>query len=376
MLYFDHSATTPLHPAVLQTVRQVEEHHFGNPSSSHGPGRAARALLETARRQMGTALGCDPDEITFTGGGTEANNLVLWNLLREPRQHVITSAVEHPAILTVLKNLAPLGISYSVLEVDPYGRVDPQDVEAALRADTGLITIMYANNEVGTLEPIVEIAALARKHGIPFHSDGVQAVGKIPLDLSTLGVDLMSFSAHKFYGPKGVGALYVRRGTRLKPLIMGGGQEHNLRAGTENVAGIAGMGRAAELVTGDLEGTRRHLENLASRFREGFQQVYPQAIYHGQPQHHLPGLVSVAIPALPADLMLARLDRQGIAVSAGSACHSGTLQPSPVLEAMGVDPELNRCTIRISFGRDNSAQEVATLVEEMDRIITAIGEDT
>ncbi len=365
MLYFDHSATTPLHPQVLLLMREIEGHHFGNPSSVHCYGRKARSLVENARRQMATTLGCKPREIIFTSGGTEANNLVLWNLLHQKHRHVITSAIEHPAVLNTVQALKPFGVETTVLPVDKKGLVDPQQVAQAIRPDTGLITIMYANNEIGTVEPLQEIARIAREHEIWFHSDGVQAPGKLPLQVARSGVDLMSFSGHKFYGPKGVGALYVNSKLPLHPLIVGGGQEKKRRAGTENVAGIAGMGKAAELAVKDEAKNRKRLQELAKVFQSELTKHYPAAHFNGDPNHHLPGLVNVTLPGIPNDLLLIHLDNAGIAISSGSACSSGTVSPSHVLKAIGLSREQNLSTIRISFGRSNTVEEVSILVEKL-----------
>jgi cysteine desulfurase len=370
MLYFDHSATTPIRPEVQQLLREIEAEHFGNPSSVHRFGQKARSLVESARNQVAAAIGCRPGEILFTSGGTEANNLVLWNLIHGKKQHVVTSAVEHPAILKVLKRLKALGLTYTAVPVNRQGRVDPDDIRRAIRPDTGLITVMTANNEVGTIQPVAEIARIAREYGIPYHTDAVQALGKIPVSVTELGVDLLSLSAHKFYGPKGVGILYVKQGTPLQPLIIGGGQERRLRAGTENVAGIAGLGLAAELAAAQVQENQRHLESLAQQFKSALTQTYPAAVFNGDPDQQLPGLVSVTLPAVTNDVVLIQLDLQGIAVSSGSACSSGTVEPSRVLKAMHVSDEDNIRTLRISFGKDNTPEEVQVLVEALEAILT------
>jgi cysteine desulfurase len=365
MLYFDHSATTPIHPQVLLLMREIEGHHFGNPSSVHRYGRKARSLVENARRQMATAIGCKPREIIFTSGGTEANNLVLWNLLHGEHRHVITSAIEHPAVLNTVQALKTFGVETTLLPVDKNGLVDPQQVEQAIRSDTGLVTIMYTNNEIGTIEPLREIARIAHEHEIWFHSDGVQAPGKLPIQVKQLGVDLMSFSGHKFYGPKGVGALYVNSKIALHPLMVGGGQEKKRRAGTENVAGIAGMGKAMELAIKDEDKNRKHLQELAKIFQSELTTHYPHASFNGDPRQHLPGLVNITLPGIPNDLLLIHLDNAGIAISSGSACSSGTVSPSHVLKAIGLSREENLSTIRISFGRSNTVEEVSILVEKL-----------
>ena len=372
MLYFDHSATTPIHTDVLSLINEVNQDIYGNPSSIHSAGRKAKHVVETARKQIAAAINCTPKEIIFTGGGSEANNLVLWNMIYRNRKHVITSAIEHPAILAVLQQLEHLAITHTIVPVDKYGCVNPEDINSAMRDDTGLITIMLANNEVGTVEPIQDIAKIAKKHNVLFHSDGVQVLGKLPIDVQELGVSMMSFSAHKFYGPKGVGALYIKDGIAMKPFIAGGSQEKSLRAGTENVGGIAGLGCAAELVTKSLSDVGRTLTTLETQFKTKVSEQYPNIIYNGFEDNHLPGLISLTIPGIASDLLLIHLDNEDIAVSSGSACSAGTISPSTVLKAMGINDKQNLETIRISAGRDNTSTEVDQLIEAMTRAIATI----
>ena len=337
MLYFDHSATTPIHPDIQLLIKELNQDIYGNPSSIHAAGRKAKHIVETARKQIADAVNCNSKEIIFTGGGSEANNLVLWNMMYRDRKHVITSAIEHPAILAVLKQLEHLGISHTIIPVNKYGWVNPEDIDAAIRESTGLISIMMVNNEVGTVEPLKEIAKIAKKHNVLFHSDGIQALGKLPIDVHELGVDMMSFSAHKFYGPKGVGAVYIKEGTSMKPLIIGGTQEKNLRAGTENVGGIAGLGYAAELVSKSLSDVGNTLTRLETQFKTKFSEQHTNVIYNGYEDDHLPGLINLTIPGIASDLLLIHLDNEDIAISSGSACSSGTIIPSPVLKAMGIN---------------------------------------
>ena len=372
MLYFDHSATTPIHPDVLSLINGLNQDIYGNPSSIHAAGRKAKHVVETARKQIAVAINCTSKEIIFTGGGSEANNLVLWNMIYRNRKHVITSAIEHPAILAVLRQLEHLAITHTIVPVNKYGCVNPEDIDSAIKDDTGLITIMLANNEVGTVEPLQDIAKIAKKHNVLFHSDGVQVMGKLPIDVQELGVDMMSFSAHKFYGPKGVGALYIKEGIAMKPLIAGGSQEKSLRAGTENVGGIAGLGRAAELVTKFLSDVGRTLTALETQFKTKFSEQHTNIIYNGFEDNHLPGLISLTIPGIASDLLLIHLDNEDIAVSSGSACSAGTISPSPVLKAMGISDKQNLETIRISAGRDNTSTEVDQLIEAMTRAIATI----
>jgi cysteine desulfurase len=372
MLYFDHSATTPIHPDVLSLINELNQDIYGNPSSIHAAGRKAKHVVETARKQIAATINCTSKEIIFTGGGSEANNLVLWNMIYRNRKHVITSAIEHPAILAVLRQLEHLAITHTIVPVNKYGCVNPEDIDSAIKDDTGLITIMLANNEVGTVEPLQDIAKIAKKHNILFHSDGVQVLGKLPIDVQELGVDMMSFSAHKFYGPKGVGALYIKEGIAMKPLIAGGSQEKSLRAGTENVGGIAGLGCAAELVTKSLSDVDRTLTALETQFKTKFSEQHTNIIYNGFEDNHLPGLISLTIPGIASDLLLIHLDNEDIAVSSGSACSAGTISPSPVLKAMGISDKQNLETIRISAGRDNTNTEVDQLIEAMTHAIATI----
>ena len=372
MLYFDHSATTHIHTDVLSLINEVNQDIYGNPSSIHAAGRKAKHVVETARKQIAAAINCAPKEIIFTGGGSEANNLVLWNMIYRNRKHVITSAIEHPAILAVLRQLEHLAITHTIVPVNKYGCVNPEDIDSAIKDDTGLITIMLANNEVGTVEPLQDIAKIAKKHNVLFHSDGVQVLGKLPIDVQKLGVDMMSFSAHKFYGPKGVGALYIKEGIAMKPLIAGGSQEKSLRAGTENVGGIAGLGCAAELVTKSLSDVGRTLTALETQFKTKFSEQHTNIIYNGFEDNHLPGLISLTIPGIASDLLLIHLDNEDIAVSSGSACSAGTISPSPVLKAMGISDKQNLETIRISAGRDNTSTEVDQLIKVMTHAIATI----
>jgi len=368
MMYFDHSATTPLDQQVSTLMQEIADNHFGNPSSMHKYGQKARAVIENSRRQVADALSVKSRNIIFTGGGSEANNMVLQNLLYNVKKHVITSAIEHPAILKVLKHLKKFGVSYTTVPVDKYGLVDPVNIESAIRNDTSLISIMYANNEVGTIQPISEIAEIAHKNNILFHSDAVQTPGKIPIIINELNTDFMSFSAHKFYGPKGVGFLYIRDGIKLFPMIIGGGQEKKLRAGTENTSGIAGLGLAMKLAVNNLSGAQNHLETLENYFKNRLSKIYPDAIYNGHPEFHLQGLVSVTIPSITSDILLVNLDMKGMAVSSGSACSSGTIKPSDVLNAMNVSNKHNISTLRISFGKSNTLEEVDNLIDAFGAI--------
>lgn len=363
MLYFDYCATTPIDKRVLSLMTELGERVFGNPSSVHQFGQEARGAIDKARRQLSDAINCQPKEIIFTSGGTEANNIVLWNVLREKKKHVILSAIEHPSISKMISLLANWGIEYTVIPVDSFGIVNPDSVRDAIRNDTILVTVMFVNNETGTIESIHEISQLCLERGVCFHSDGVQALGKIPVDVRSLNVTSMSFSAHKLYGPKGVGALYLSEGTRLNPLVIGGSQEGNFRAGTENVLGIAGFGLAAELAIAILETEKDRLRKLEQHFLECLTENIPNLTINGHRKHRVPGVINITFPDVPGDDLLMNLDLNGIAVSSGSACSSGTLKPSEVLKAMGISDRLNRRTIRISLGRYTSKSDVNVLAE-------------
>lgn len=369
MLYFDHSATTPIDLKVLALMQEVAASHFGNPSSIHKYGQKARAIIEKSRRQIADALGVKSRNIIFTGGGTEANNMVLQNLLYSDKKHVITSSIEHPAILKVLKHLKKFGVTYTIVPVDKFGMVDPVKIESTIHDDTALISIMYANNEMGTIQPVAEIAAIAQNNNILFHSDAVQTPGKIHININKIAMDFVSFSAHKFYGPKGVGFLYIRDGIKLHPMIVGGSQEKKLRAGTENTSGIAGLGLAMEMAVTNFTEAKNHLETLERHFKNRLAEIYPDAIYNGHPDLHLAGLVSVTIPSVTSDLLLVNLDMKGMAVSSGSACSSGTVRPSDVLKAMHINHWNNIATLRISFGKGNTIEEVDMLIDALDEIL-------
>lgn len=372
MLYFDHSATTPIDPSVLSLMSELNQKMYGNPSSVYDLGRNAKNTIEIARRQFAESINCEPKEIIFTGGGSEANNIVLWNMLHQKRNHVITSSIEHPAILLVLKELEKLGVTHTIIPVDNNGNVNPEDIKNNITPDTGLITIMMANNEVGTIEPIEDIAIIAKDHDILFHSDAIQVLGKLPVDVKKLNVDMMSFSAHKFYGPKGVGALFLKNGVNIKPMIIGGSQEKKMRAGTENVSGIAGLGLAAEIARKSTNEVCPHLVKLENHFRNRILEINHDIIFNGNLKNNLPGLINLTIPNISSDLLLIHLDKQGIAISNGSACSSGTISPSPILKAMGVSDKNNLESIRISAGKHNTIDEVDKLVDSIASSIMTI----
>ena len=363
-IYLDHAATTPLREEALEAMLPYLQDKYGNPSSLHSPGREARVAVVRAREKTALALGGEPDEIFFTSGGTEANNIAIKGTARRQqgkRGHLITSSIEHHAVLDVCKELADDGFNVTFLPVDRCGMVDPETVERALTAETFLISIMTASNEVGTIEPVAAIGALARERGIIFHTDAVQAVGQIPIDVREMNIDLLSLSAHKFNGPKGVGALYVRKDILLDPLSRGGGQERGLRPGTEDVAGIVGLARALELSVEELPQKTGHLQALRDRLIEGLLRM-SDVVLNGHPSARLPGNVNVSFNYIEGEALLLGLDLEGIAASSGSACTSGSLEPSHVLLAMGLDHQIARGSLRLSLGRGNSDADVDYLL--------------
>jgi len=376
MLYFDNSATTPIDQDVQSLMSDLNQNIYGNPSSIYASGRNAKNIIEIARRKLANAINSKPSEIIFTGGGSEANNIVLWDMVHKKRNHVITSSIEHPAILLVLRELEKLGVKHTIVPVDKNGLIDPDDIKKNIISDTGLISIMMANNEVGTIEPIQEIARIAHEHDVLFHSDAIQVLGKLPIDVKKLQLDIMSFSAHKFYGPKGVGALYIKDGVSINPMIIGGSQEKNMRAGTENVSGIAGLGLAAEIASNFEKENFSHLLELENYFKELIIDKHNDITFNGFDNNKLPGLVNLTIPNIPSDLLLINLDNDGISISNGSACSSGTISPSPVLKAMGLSDKSNLESVRISAGKYNTMDEVNKLVDSIHSSIVTIRKNT
>ena len=378
-IYFDHSATTPLDPRVLDAMAPFLGGAFGNPSSLHHEGRVAREAVETARAQVAALIGAEADEIIFTASGTEADNLALIGAVRATGNpgHVVTSFIEHAAILETCRFLAASGTKIMHLPVDGDGLVGPDRLLRALQSSVTIVSIMAANNVVGTLQPIEELAHLTNLHGVLFHTDAVQAAGKIPLDVNRLHVDLLSLSAHKLHGPKGVGALYVRKGVPLSPIVFGGGQERGLRSATENVAGIVGFGAAAEIAKSELAEEATRLAGFRDQIlREGIRR-FPNFYLFGHPTQRLPGHLSLGFRGLEREVgkLLAALDAAGVAVSAGSACsahHAG--EPSQVALAMGYDAERARGLIRISPGRFTTRAEVDAFIEILTRAVSAVSQ--
>lgn len=385
-IYFDHSATTPLDPRVAQAMQPygsaasgaTQDACFGNPSSLHWVGRQARAAVDQARQQVAGLLHAAPDEIYFTASGTEADNMALIGVAEQYAPddcHIITSAIEHPAILETCKHLERRGYEIGYLPVTGEGLVEPAALQEMLRPNTRLVSVMAANNVVGTLQPIHELARITRQKGILFHTDAVQAVGKIPLHMDVLQADMLSLSAHKLHGPKGIGALYVRAGLRLEPLVYGGGQERGLRSATENVAGIVGLGMAAELAGMEMSDEARRLVQMRQHILGGIMAQIPNAYLIGHATKRLPGHICLGFAGQEGEAikLLLALDEEGIAISSGSACsahHAG--QPSYILMAMGMDAIRGRGSLRITLGRFNTQAEVERFMEVLPRIVAEL----
>lgn len=371
-IYLDHNATTPLHPKVLEVMLPYYKDFFGNPSTIYSFGQEARKATDEAREKVADLIGASPQEIIFTSGGTEADNLALKGVvsaLKRKEKHIITSSVEHHAVLSTCQYLEKRGVRVTYLPVDEYGRLDPGEVEEAITDETILISIIHTSNEVGTIEPISEIGEIARKFGIYFHTDAVQTIGKIPINVKKLKIDLLSLSGHKFYGPKGIGALYVRKGTRIHPLIHGGHQERRRRAGTENVAAIVGLGKAAEIASREMEKESKYVISLRNRLEEKIREKIDYIHLNGHPTQRLPNTLNISFKFIEGESLILNLDLKGIAASTGSACTSESLEPSHVLSAMGIPPEVAQGSIRFSLGRDNSKEEIDYTVENLVEIV-------
>lgn len=363
--YFDHNATTPVAPEILETVVASLREVYGNASSIHHFGQMAKQRLEMARRQTAALLQCRPQEIVFTSGGTEADNLAVLGVVRQSSRaskHVITTSIEHPAVLNACAALEREGVQVTYVPAGPDGMIDPDEIRRALRQNTVLVSVMHANNELGTLQAIADIARITRSAGVYLHSDGVQACGKIPVDVNTLGVDLYSISAHKMYAPKGVGALFVRQGTQISPITFGGHHERERRPGTENVPGAVALGRAAELAAKNIDDGAR-VGVLRDRLERGILAQVPSSGVNGSRAARTPNTTNIFFDHLDGEAMVIALDLRGFAVSTGAACSSGAVEPSHVLTAMGLSPERARASIRFSLGRANTPEQVDALIE-------------
>ncbi len=372
MIYMDYNATTPVHPEVLEAFLPFYRDSFGNPSSIHWAGRRVKAAVEEAREKVAAFLGCRPVEVVFTSSGTEADNMAIKGVASAARgkgDHIITTRVEHPAVLNSCLYLEKEGYQVTWLEVDSAGLPDPARLEACITDRTILISAMFANNETGTIFPVGEIGAIAARHRIPFHCDAVQAAGKVPVNCREMNVSLLAISGHKLGAPQGIGALVVRQGIKAHPLIHGGSQERNRRAGTENVAGIVALGKACELAQASLATEAGRLAVLRDRLERGILARLPDVRINGDMERRLPNTTNISFAGVEADSLLANLDLEGIAVSSGAACSSGTLRTSHVLAAMGVEPALAKGSIRFSLGRENSAADVESLLAVLPGIV-------
>lgn len=366
----DYAATTPVRPEVLEAMAPYFSERFGNPSSLYALAREAKEAVEEARGRVAAAIGADPGEIFFTAGGTEADNWAIkGTALRGKGDHIVTSAIEHHAVIQPCRALERQGYRVTYLPVDEFGRVDPADAEGAIADETILVSVMAANNEIGTIQPIRAIADIAHDHGVPFHTDAVQAIGAYPVDVDDMGADLLALSAHKFGGPKGAGALYIRRGTRIETFMDGGAQERGRRAGTENVPGIVGLGRAIEVATADIEGHSRRLAAMRDRLIQGILDDIPDTRLNGHPVERLANNVSVAFRYVEGESILLLLDALGIAASTGSACTSASLEPSHVLTACGLPHEEAHGSLRLTLGSQNTGEDVDYVLSVLPGVI-------
>src|SRR5437773_1467247 len=371
-VYLDHNSTTPLAPEVLEAMKPYWLEEYGNASSIHWYGQRAKAAVEEARLEVARLINADLAEVVFTSGGTEGDNAAVLGVVEAAKsesRHVITTSIEHHAVLYAARAVEQRGVRVTYLPVGPTGIVDPEDVERAIQPDTVLISVMHANNELGTIQPVEEIGRIAREHGIPFHSDAVQSVGKIPVDVRQLALDLLSLSAHKLGGPKGVGALYIRRGTALRPLLYGGHHERDRRPGTENVPGIVGLGKATSLARERLDEEAARLRTLRDYLEESVLDRIPMVAVNGDPKHRLPTTTNLRFDGVDGEALVIALDLKGVACSTGAACSSGSLEPSHVLAAIGLTPEEARSSIRFSLGRSSGREDVDYTLEVLPGVV-------
>jgi cysteine desulfurase len=371
-VYLDNNATTPLAPEVFEAMKPYLLEDFGNASSIHWYGQRAKNAVEKARQQVAKLLNARPSEVIFTSGGTESDNASIFGIVQAARPaapHIITTGIEHHAVLNTAQALEKRGVSVTYVGVGASGVVDPEDVKRAIRPETVLISIMHANNEIGAIQPLEEIGGIAREHDVYFHTDAVQSVGKIPVDVEKLGVDLLSLSAHKFNGPKGVGATYIRKGTILKPLLYGGHHERDRRPGTENVPGIVGLGMAAELALAQFEEAVQRVAGLRDRLERGILERVPQVSVNGDPGRRLPTTSNLCFDYVEGEGFVIAMDLRGIACSTGAACSAGSVEPSHVLSAIGRTPEQARSSIRLSLGRYNSAEDIDVTLETLPAVV-------
>ena len=371
-IYFDNAATTPVRDEVFEAVLPYFKEYYGNASSVYNIAKESKKALEQARAQVAAAIGAEPDEIYFTAGGSESDNTALRGVAdayAAKGNHIITTKIEHHAILHTAEYLEKKGVEVTYLGVDEFGRISLEELEKAIRPETILISVMFANNEIGTIQPIAEIGKIAKKHGVLFHTDAVQAVGHVPIDVEAMQIDLLSMSGHKLGAPKGIGALYIRKGVRVTPLIFGGAQEKKQRAGTENIPGIVGLGKAAELAVAEMEETTKKLITLRDKLIHGILETIPYSRLNGHPTERLPGNCNISFSYIEGESMLLLLDALGIAASSGSACTSGSLDPSHVLMAIGLPHEVAHGSLRLTLDRQNTEEEVDFLLEKLPGIV-------
>lgn len=370
--YFDNAATTPVREEVLQEILPYFREYYGNASSIYSIAKESKKALEAARAKVAAAIGATPDEIYFTAGGSESDNMALRgvvNASKKEKKHIITTKIEHHAILHTAEFLETKGVDVTYLSVDEFGKISLEELENAIRPETVLISVMFANNEIGTIQPIAEIGEIAKKHGVLFHTDAVQAVGHVPIDVEKLQIDLLSMSGHKLGAPKGIGAIYIRKGTRISPLIFGGAQEKKLRAGTENIAGIVGLGKAAELAVAEMEETTKKLTALRDKLIHGILESIPDSRLNGHPTDRLPGNCNISFSYIEGESLLLLLDALGIAASSGSACTSGSLDPSHVLMAIGLPHEIAHGSLRLTIDRENTEEQVDFILEKLPGLV-------
>ena len=370
--YFDNAATTPVREEVLQEILPYFREYYGNASSIYSIAKESKKALEAARAKVAAAIGATPDEIYFTAGGSESDNMALRgvvNASKKEKKHIITTKIEHHAILHTAEFLETKGVDVTYLNVDEFGKISLEELENVIRPETVLISVMFANNEIGTIQPIAEIGEIAKKHGVLFHTDAVQAVGHVPIDVEKLQVDLLSMSGHKLGAPKGIGAIYIRKGTRISPLIFGGAQEKKLRAGTENIAGIVGLGKAAELAVAEMEETTKKLTALRDKLIHGILESIPDSRLNGHPTDRLHGNCNISFSYIEGESLLLLLDALGIAASSGSACTSGSLDPSHVLMAIGLPHEIAHGSLRLTIDRENTEEQVDFILEKLPGLV-------
>ena len=371
-IYMDNAATTPVRDEVLEAILPYFKEFYGNASSVYSIAKESKKAMETARAQVAAAIGAKPEEIYFTAGGSESDNMALRGVAEayaEKGNHIITTKIEHHAILHTAEYLEKNGVEVTYLNVDKYGRISLKELEDAIRPETILISVMFANNEIGSIQPVEEIGRIAREHGVLFHTDAVQAVGHVPIDVDKMNIDLLSMSGHKLGAPKGIGAIYIRKGTRVAPLIFGGAQEKKQRAGTENIPGIVGLGKAAELAVAEMEDMTGKLIYLREKLVHGILKAVPHSRLNGHPIERLPGNCNISFSYIEGESLLLLLDALGVAASSGSACTSGSLDPSHVLMAIGLEHETAHGSLRLTLDRQNTEEEVDFILEKLPPIV-------